>query len=135
MVRHSIALEYGEVTDITPDVRITFYNAGHVLGSAQVHINIGNGLHNFVYSGDTNYRKTRLLDPAVNHFPRVETITLESTYGGHENIIPPRQESEARFISLVKETIARGGKVLLPELGLGHAQETVLRVEEAVRTS
>src|SRR3989344_6005876 len=47
MVRHSICLNYGEVTDITPDIRITFYNAGHVLGSAQVHINIGNGLHNF----------------------------------------------------------------------------------------
>lgn len=134
MVKHSICLDYGEVTDITPDIRITFYNAGHVLGSAQVHINIGNGLHNFVYSGDSNYRKTRLLDPAVNHFPRAETITIESTYGGHENIISPRQESEARFIALVKETVARGGKVLLPELGLGHAQETVLRVEEAVRT-
>lgn len=133
MVRHSICLDYGEVTDITPDIRITFYNAGHVLGSAQVHINVGNGLHNFVYSGDTNYRKTRLLDPAINHFPRVESVTLESTYGGKENIIPPRQESEAHFLSIVKETIKRGGKVLLPELGLGHAQETVLRVEEAVR--
>jgi predicted metal-dependent RNase len=42
MVRHSICLDYGEVTDIAPDIRITFYNAGHVLGSAQVHINIGN---------------------------------------------------------------------------------------------
>ncbi|MEK6926924.1 MAG: beta-CASP ribonuclease aCPSF1 [Nanoarchaeota archaeon] len=134
MVRHSICLDYGEVTDIAPDIRITLYNAGHVLGSAQVHINIGNGLHNFVYSGDSNYRKTRLLDPAVNHFPRVETVTIESTYGGKENIIPPRQESEARFIELVKKTIEKGGKVLLPELGLGHAQETVLRVEEAVRT-
>ncbi|MEK6856250.1 MAG: beta-CASP ribonuclease aCPSF1 [Nanoarchaeota archaeon] len=134
MVKHSICLDYGEVSDVTPDIRITLYNAGHVLGSAQVHINIGNGLHNFVYSGDTNYRKTRLLDPAVNHFPRVETITTESTYGGHENILPPRAESEAKFISLVKEAIAKGGKVLLPELGLGHAQETVLRVEEAVRT-
>jgi len=134
MVRHSICLDYGEVSDITPDVRITLYNAGHVLGSAQVHLNIGNGLHNFVYSGDTNYRKTRLLDPAVNHFPRVETLQMESTYGGKDNIIPPRQESEARFIELVKKTIEGNGKVLLPELGLGHAQETVLRVEEAIAT-
>ncbi len=134
MVRHSITLDYGEVTDITPDIRITLYNAGHVLGSAQVHINIGNGLHNFVYSGDTNYRKTRLLDPANNHFPRVETLQIESTYGGKDNIIPPREESEGRFMELLKQTIARNGKILLPELGLGHAQETVLRVEEAIRT-
>lgn len=134
MVRHSICLDYGEVTDITPDIRITLYNAGHVLGSAQVHINVGNGLHNLVYGADTKYAKTRLLDPAVNHFPRVETLTIESTYGSKDDVLPPRQEVEQHFIDLVKATIARNGKILLPELGLGHAQETVLRVEEAVRT-
>lgn len=134
MVRHSICLDYGEVTDITPDVRITFYNAGHVLGSAQVHVNIGNGLHNFVYSADMKYGKTRLLDPADAHFPRLESMQLESTYGGKDNILPPRKETEQLFINLVKKTIERGGKILLPELGLGHAQETMLRVEEAIRT-
>ncbi len=134
MVRHSICLDYGEVTDITPDIRITFYNAGHVLGSAEVHINIGNGLHNFVYSADTKYGKTRLLDPAINRFPRVETLTLESTYGGKEDILPPRKDTEQKFIEIVKKTIANGGKILFPELGLGHAQETMLRVEEAIRT-
>lgn len=134
MVRHSICLNYGEVSDITPDIRITFYNAGHVLGSAVVHLNIGNGLHNFVYTADTNYRKTRLLDPAVNFFPRVETITLESTYGSKDDVLPSRNEVEAHFLELANETIKRGGKILLPELGLGHAQETVLRIEEAIRT-
>ena len=134
MVRHSICLDYGDVHDITPDIRITLYNAGHVLGSAQVHINIGNGLHNFVYSGDTRYLKTRLLDPAVNHFPRIETLQMESTYGSKNDILPPMKESEKKFIDLVRETVNRGGKVLLPELGLGHAQETVLRVQEAVES-
>ncbi|MBX4196539.1 beta-CASP ribonuclease aCPSF1 [Candidatus Pacearchaeota archaeon] len=134
MVRHSICLDYGEVNDITPDIRITFYNAGHVLGSAQVHINIGNGLHNFVYSADTKYLKTRLLDPASNHFPRVETLQIESTYGSKMDVLPPRRETEQKFTELAKRTIERGGKILLPELGLGHAQETMLRVEEAIRT-
>lgn len=134
MMRHSICLDYGEVSDITPDIRITFFNAGHVLGSAVVHVNIGNGLHNFVYSADTNYRKTRLLDPAVNYFPRVETVTLEATYGSRDDTLPPRKDVENRFLELAQETIKRGGKILLPELGLGHAQETVLRVEEAIRT-
>ena len=133
MVRHSICLEYGEVTDLTPDIRITLYNAGHVLGSAQVHINIGNGLHNFVYSGDTKYGKTRLLDPAVNHFPRIETLQIESTYGSKADILPPRRDTENKFIELAKKVIEDGGKILLPELGLGHAQETMLRVEEAIR--
>jgi len=134
MVKHSICLNYGEVFDITPDIRITFYNAGHVLGSAVTHVNIGNGLHNFVYTADTNYRKTRLLDPAVNLFPRVETVTLESTYGSKDDVLPPRSKTEEKFVELVKEVIERKGKVLLPELGLGHAQETLLRVEEAIRT-
>ncbi|MBU0906682.1 MAG: beta-CASP ribonuclease aCPSF1 [Nanoarchaeota archaeon] len=134
MVRHSICLDYGEVTDIAPDMRITLYNAGHVLGSAQVHINIGNGLHNFVYTGDTKYAKTRLLDPAMNRFPRVETIQLESTYGSKNDVLPPLREVEEKFIEIVNETISKKGKVLLPELGLGHAQETMLRVEEAIRS-
>lgn len=133
MVRHSICLDYGEVTDITADIRITFYNAGHVLGSAQTHINIGNGLHNFVYTGDTKYSKGRLLDAAVNRFPRVESIQLESTYGGKADILPPLREVEETFLQVVNETIANKGKVLLPDLGFGHAQETMLRVEEAVR--
>jgi hypothetical protein len=133
MVKHSICLNYNEVTDVTPDIRITFYNAGHVLGSAQVHVNIGNGLHNFVYTGDMKYGKTRLLDPAVNKYTRVESIQVESTYGGKEDVLPPRKDTEKKFIDMVKETIEKGGKVLLPELGLGHAQETILRVEEAIR--
>lgn len=134
MVRHSICLDFGEVTDITRDIRITFYNAGHVLGSSEVHINIGNGLHNLVYTGDLKYAKTRLLDPAINHFPRVETVIIESTYGSKDDILPSRQETEKKFIELAKKTIENKGKILLPELGLGHAQETVLRVEEAIRT-
>ena len=133
MVKHSICLNYNEVTDVTPDIRITFYNAGHVLGSAIVHINIGNGLHNFVYTGDYKYAKTRLLDPAVNKFPRVESILTESTYGSKNDVLPPRKEVEAEFLKMVRETIEQGGKVLIPELGLGHAQETLLRVEEAMR--
>jgi len=133
MVKHSICLNYNEVTDVTPDIRITFYNAGHVLGSAQIHVNIGNGLHNFVYTGDMKYGKTRLLDPAVNKYTRIESIQVESTYGGKDDVLPPRKDTEKKFIDMVKETIEKGGKVLLPELGLGHAQETLLRVEEAIR--
>ncbi len=133
MVRHSITLDYGEVTDITPDIRITLYNAGHVLGSAQVHINIGNGLHNFVYSGDTKYGKTRLLDPAHNYFPRIETLQMESTYGSKDDVLPPLRETEEKFIKMANETIKNGGKILLPELGLGHSQQTILRIEESIR--
>ncbi len=65
MVRHSICLDYNSVTDITPDVRLTFYNAGHALGSAMVHLNIGNGLHNLLYTADMKYGSTRTVESAV----------------------------------------------------------------------
>ena len=133
MVKHTICLGYGEVTDIAPDMRLTFYNSGHVLGGALVHLNIGNGFHNLLYTGDYKYSKTRLLDPAVAIFPRVETVITESTYGAKTDILPPRKETEEQFINMIQETLKKGGKVLLPELGLGHAQECVLRMEESMR--
>jgi KH/beta-lactamase-domain protein len=133
MVKHSIVLDYNEVTDIAPDVRITMYNAGHTLGSAMIHFNIGNGLHNFLYSGDSKFGKSRLLDPAAAYFPRLETLMVESTYGGKENIAPPRRESEQELIDFINKVLTRQGKVLIPELGLGRAQETMLVLEDAMK--
>jgi KH/beta-lactamase-domain protein len=134
MVKHTVALNFNEVTDITPDIRITLYNSGHVLGSAMVHLNIGNGSHNLVYTGDYKYGRTRLLEPAVSSFPRLESIITESTYGAREDLLPPRAESEGKLIEIINKTIERGGKVLIPELGLGRSQETMLILEDAMRT-
>ena len=134
MVKHSICLDYNEVTDITPDIRLTMYNSGHTLGAAMVHLNIGNGLHNLLYSGDYKYGKSRLLDPAASNFPRLETVITESTYGAKQDVLPPRRESEEGLIDFVNQTIKKKGKVLIPELGLGRAQETMLILEEAMKT-
>ncbi|MBU2503787.1 MAG: beta-CASP ribonuclease aCPSF1, partial [Nanoarchaeota archaeon] len=132
MVKHTICLNYNEVTDIAPDIRITMYNSGHALGSAMVHFNIGNGLHNFLYTADYKYTRTRLLDPAVTSFPRIESVLTEATYGAKTDILPPRIESEERILEIIRKTIDRGGKVLIPELGLGRAQETMLIIEDAI---
>ena len=133
MVKHTITLEYDEVSDVTPDVRITLYNAGHILGSAMVHMHVGNGLHNILYSGDQKYGRTLLLEPAVTMFPRLETLMLEATYGGKENIMPHRQETDEELMTIIKETMERGGKVLIPTLGVGRAQEVMLAIEAMVR--
>jgi len=133
MVKHSITLNYQEVTDITPDIRITLYNAGHTLGSSMIHFNIGNGLHNYLYSGDIKFGKTRALEAASTYFPRLETIQIEATYGGKDNNYPPRKDSEEDLLKFVNEVIQGGGKVLLPELGTGHAQEKMLILEDAMR--
>ena len=133
MVKHTITLEYEEVSDVTPDVRITMYNAGHILGSSMVHLHVGNGLHNILYSGDQKYGRTLLLEPAVTLFPRLETLMLEATYGGKENIMPHRQETDEELMRVIKETTERNGKVLIPTLGVGRAQEVMLAIEQMVR--
>ena len=133
MVKHSITLEYGEVSDITPDIRITFYDAGHTLGSAMVHFNIGNGLHNLLYCGDFLYETSNLLSMAETQFPRLETVIMEATYGGSNDIYPSRRDAEELLYKTIKETIARDGKVLMPVLGTGRAQEIMVIIERAVR--
>lgn len=132
MVKRSIVLDYEEVTDVTPDIRITFYNAGHTLGSAVVHIHIGNGLHNLVYCADYKFLRTQLLEPAVNKFPRAETLITEATYGGKDDVFQSRQKAEEDIIGLIKETKANGGKVLIPVLGVGRSQEVMLILEKAI---
>jgi predicted metal-dependent RNase len=133
MVKHTITLEYNEVSDITPDVRITLYNAGHILGSSMVHMHVGNGLHNILYSGDHKYGRTMLLDPAVTVFPRLETLLLESTYGGKDSNTPERQSSDEELKRIVQETVKRKGKVLIPTLGVGRSQEIMVVIENMVR--
>ncbi len=133
MVKHTICLDYEEVSDITPDVRLTLYNAGHILGSAMAHLHIGNGLHNVVYTGDLKFNRTQLLEGAATKFPRMETLMMESTYGGRDNVLLPRSEADKRLKQGITETIKRGGKVLMPVLGSGKAQELMMMIESMVR--
>jgi KH/beta-lactamase-domain protein len=133
MVKHTINLDFEEVTDITPDVRITLYNAGHILGSAMVHLHIGNGLHNILYTGDMKFNKSILLSPASTNFPRLETLMIESTYGGKENILPSKKDTHDYLKSVIIDTIQRKGKVLMPVLGSGRAQDIIVLIEELFR--
>jgi hypothetical protein len=132
MVKHTIILDYEEVTDVTPDVRITLYNSGHILGASMVHMHVGNGLHNILYTGDMKFMKSQLLEAAATKFPRLETLMIEATYGGAENIMPSRAEAEKEFAGIIKETFKRGGKVLMPVLGSGRAQEVLLILSSLV---
>ncbi len=135
MIKHSIILNYKEVSDITSDLRITFFNAGHALGSAMLHINFGNGLHNILYTSDFKYAKTRLFDMPQTRFARLESLIMESTYGGKEDKLPSRKESEQLLLSSIKKTIERKGKVLLPVLGVGRSQDVMLIIKEAIENN
>ena len=133
VVANTIPLKYGETTDIAPDVRLTFQNAGHILGSALAHFHIGDGLYNVAMSGDIKFEKTWLFNPAVNKFPRVETLVLESTYGGYHDVQPSRHDAAMQLKDVAKRVLSRGGKLLVPVFAVGRSQEVMLVLEEALR--
>lgn len=134
IMRQAITLPYGTVTDISPDIKLVFANAGHILGSALCHFHIGNGDHNFVYSGDIKFGKSILFEAANWNFPRVETLLIESTYGAKEDIQPSRQEVESAFINAVNNTLADGGKVLIPIPAVGRAQEIMMVIDHYMKS-
>ena len=133
-ILHTIPLKYNEVTDIAPDVRLTFYNAGHILGSAIAHFHIGEGLHNVAFSGGTKYEKTWLFNPANTKFPRLETFVMESTYGGHNDLQPSRADASEQLGSYLQQAVEMGGHVLIPVFAVGRSQEVMLVIEELMRT-
>ncbi|WP_302081754.1 beta-CASP ribonuclease aCPSF1 [Salinibaculum rarum] len=133
-LKHTIPLEYGNVTDIAPDVKLTLHNAGHILGSAVAHFHIGEGRYNVAFSGDIHYTDTRLLDGAVNDFPRVESLVLESTYGGQNDYQTDQADSEKKLKRVINRIYDNDGIVLIPAFAVGRSQELMLVLEEAMRT-
>lgn len=133
VMKQTITLPYNMVTDISPDIRLVLANAGHILGSALCHFHIGNGRHNFVYSGDIKFGKSILFEAAHWRFPRVETLLVESTYGLKEDIQPSRQDVENAFVGIINDTLADGGKVLIPIPAVGRAQEIMMVIDHYMK--
>ncbi|HEX7033172.1 MAG TPA: beta-CASP ribonuclease aCPSF1 [Nitrososphaera sp.] len=132
-IAHTITLTHGIVTDISPDIKLVLSNSGHILGSASIHLHIGNGDHNLVYTGDMKFGRTIALENASWNFPRVETMIIESTFGGKEDVMCPREEAEAHLASAVSKTISAGGHVLLPVPVVGISQELILVLDQFMK--
>ncbi len=132
IIKHCITLPYGKPTDISPDTTITLNNAGHIMGSATVHLNIS-GAHNILYSGDYKYAKTQLLDSAVSNYPRVETLITESTYGASNDLMPDQRVVYNNFTENINKTLTNGGKVLIPVPAVGRAQEIMLVLDKEMK--
>jgi uncharacterized protein len=125
VIKRTITLPYSKPTDISPDITVTLNNAGHIMGSATVHLNIS-GAHNILYSGDYKYARTQLLDSAVSTYPRVETLITESTYGNSSDVMPDQQFVYRTFAESINKVLTEGGKVLIPVPAVGRAQEIML---------
>jgi KH/beta-lactamase-domain protein len=126
MILHTITRRYGEVTDLSNDVRLTMTPAGHILGSSIMHLHIGDGKYNLAVANDFKGRWSRLLDRANTRFPRLESIIMESTYGGPRDVMPRREDAEIQLVKIINQTVKRGGKVLIPSLAVGRAQELMV---------
>ncbi|MCM5569445.1 MBL fold metallo-hydrolase [Burkholderiaceae bacterium FT117] len=124
---------YGERLDLAPGLAATFYDAGHILGSASVRLELAEGDHSrsLVFSGDLgNAGRPLLRDPVPP--PHADLMVLETTYG--DRLHKPIGPSVAELHEVVETTIARGGNVVIPTFALERAQELLYYLREGVES-
>ena len=114
---------YGETFEAA-GYEVTFYNAGHIPGSA--HVLVDDGETRLLYTGDFHTGDQRLVS-GTTHRPDVDAVICESTYSDVEH--DPREEVEARFAESVRTTVWEGGTVVVPAFAIGRTQEAMLVCE------
>lgn len=110
------------------NIRVTFYNAGHIAGGSAVYIQGSEG--SLFYSGDISMTNQRTVSGASIPRLRPDAAIIESTYG--DKLHANREVEEDRLTDMVKGVILQGGKVLIPAFALGRAQEIILILKRAM---
>ena len=128
-----VTLPYHRTFEVAPGVRVTFFDAGHVLGSAITALDVDEGAkaRRLVFTGDLGRNHMPILrDPEV--VPGAEILISESTYG--DRLHDPISKMDDDLAETIKRTFARGGKVIIPAFALERAQEVVFALK-ALRRS
>ncbi len=116
-------VDYNEPFEVLPGVKLTFTDAGHILGSACVHLAIetAEGTRHITFSGDVGRYVDRLLpDPAK--FPQADVIICESTYGDRDH--PPVEVARDRLLEHIRTVcVENKGKLIIPAFSIGKTQE------------
>ncbi len=135
-IKHVVDVNWGDKTDISPDIKMTMENAGHILGSSSVYMQVGEGKgeHKLLFSGDIKYEKSWLFDAATVRFPKVETLVIESTYGGPQDIQPTRQQASQELQDLIQDALGRGGKIFCPVFAVGRSQEVMIAIDQLFKS-
>ena len=101
-------------------LRVLLTPVGHLLGACAVSLQTGD--ERLVFSGDVG-RSQDLLMPAPQPLPEADVLLVESTYG---NRVHPREDVAARLGQIIRDTVQRGGSVLMPAFAVGRAQALLL---------
>jgi len=116
------------------DISITFYDAGHILGSAGIMIE-HNGFKIF-YTGDINMSPQEILAGADLPKEKVDVLIMESTYGKTDIAQIGTWNSEARrLVKAANKVISQGGSILIPVFALGKTQEMMLLISNLMKRS
>ena len=129
---HFETVSYREETDVSPDIKATFYDAGHILGASMIELKVReNGKQKVcIFSGDIGrWNKPILRDPTV--FEEADYVFMESTYGNrlHEEKEPPVEKLQR----VIMETKKRGGNIVIPTFAIERAQELLYHINELLR--
>jgi len=122
---------YDQPIDLAPGVRATFIDAGHILGSASIYLQLTEGSQQstVLFSGDLgNYGGPLLCDPAKP--PTVINVVMETTYG--DRLHKPFGPSVEEFYDAVTDTFRRGGNVVIPTFALERAQEVLYFISQGI---
>jgi metallo-beta-lactamase family protein len=123
-LEHFVSVGYGRPVPVAPGVQCTFLDAGHILGSAMVLLEVTEGQRKtqVLFSGDLGRNNIPILrDPTPA--PQADVLLIESTYG--DRLHAPHEEAEQRLLKLISETYTQGGKVIIPAFSVGRTQEIV----------
>ena len=122
-------VRYDQPFDVVPGLRATFVDAGHILGSASVILDCtSDGMtKRLVFSGDIGRKGLPIIRDPVSP-PGADTVIMESTYGNRDHTSVAGAKDELGRV--VRETAARGGRVMIPAFAVGRTQEIVLALHE-----
>ena len=129
IMRRFVSIPYDLPFDVAPDVTVTFKDAGHVLGSAMVHVAYKeNGTQrSLIYTGDIGQQHVPILqDPWEPD--DADTVIMESTYGNREH--DSRATVGDKLADVINRTVKRGGKIIVPTFALERAQEFIFELKQ-----
>ena len=128
-IQQFVTFNYDRPMPVANGVTITFRDAGHILGAAQVVLDVNESGRKFRYlfSGDIGRGEDEILrNPEV--VENVDYLQVESTYGGRDH--SPKADSVSELVRLVNETCERKGKVIIPAFAVGRTQQVVFTLHQ-----